>query len=156
MWRLYGYVYAAAHRSVVSLLCSPLAQAGESHSRFGSGKSISTYPSGPPSAAPYNLICDRYALEVLTNWSVLCIADGCNWGAPRTLHHTHTNHAHSVQNHSPQHTYEAQTYCLDGKHTHTTHANPLPLSRSPQRSPRRQGLVRARRRSARRSRRFST
>ena len=82
---------------------------GEAHNRYGSAKSVSTYPA---SVGGYNLICDRFGLQVLSNWSIvryampsfflvslrfilsdvclfafflivslqLCVADGCSWG----------------------------------------------------------------------------
>lgn len=51
---------------------------GEAHNRYGSGKSVSTYPKN--GAGGYNLICDRFTLQVLQQWSILCVADGCGWG----------------------------------------------------------------------------
>jgi hypothetical protein len=64
---------------VVKLLQGPEdpMQPGEVHDRLGSGKAISTYPGIP---GGYSLICDRFALQVLGNWVLCAVADGCNWG----------------------------------------------------------------------------
>jgi hypothetical protein len=78
-------------------------RAGEAHCRFGSGRSISTYPQVSAFCAlcrcdlprgvryhraayrlqgngAFNLIADRFILQVLPNWSIIAVADGCNWG----------------------------------------------------------------------------